>query len=358
MPRVAARRILLLALGVGVVVDITVPGHAAGLNAVVVMVALLGAACVAAGRDGLRRLDPADAWLPAARRSWLAAMAVLRADSWLVRRTSCFAAALAGAHDRRARRGADHAGPRAARCSTPPGRSSRPTLTGAIGVVRPQQAVAGAEPARTARRADARSATASGRGSPGRPGPAARHADPARVRAPVRLRRRRVRGLARSALRCRSPSTSRTSTGRAVVVLVVAWAAAGLLALAAGRLPLLIPGTGGGRRLPPGSIARRGERRRPGAQRADRWARSRPRPSSSPSTRCSPRSSSSSSPTCSAGATRSRSPGLTYADYARRGFFELVAVAVLAGTLVVCLDLAVRRRVASAARRRRSRCSR
>ena len=34
--------------------------------------------------------------------------------------------------------------------------------------------------------------------------------------------------------------------------------------------------------------------------------------------------------------------GMTYADYARRGFFELVAVAVLAGTLVVCLDLAVR----------------
>ena len=65
MPRVAARRILLLALGVGIVVDVTVPGNQAGLNAVVVMVALLGAACVAAGRDGLRRYDPADAWLPA-----------------------------------------------------------------------------------------------------------------------------------------------------------------------------------------------------------------------------------------------------------------------------------------------------
>ena len=36
--------------------------------------------------------------------------------------------------------------------------------------------------------------------------------------------------------------------------------------------------------------------------------------------------------------------GLTYAEYARRGFFELVAVAVLAGTLVVALDLAVARR--------------
>jgi len=33
--------------------------------------------------------------------------------------------------------------------------------------------------------------------------------------------------------------------------------------------------------------------------------------------------------------------GLTYAEYARRGFFELVLVAVLAGMLVVTLDVAV-----------------
>ena len=59
------------------------------------MVALLGAACVAAGRDGLRRYDPADAWLPAAA-IWLAAMAVIRADSWLVQADLLFAAALAG----------------------------------------------------------------------------------------------------------------------------------------------------------------------------------------------------------------------------------------------------------------------
>jgi hypothetical protein len=36
--------------------------------------------------------------------------------------------------------------------------------------------------------------------------------------------------------------------------------------------------------------------------------------------------------------------GLTYAEYARRGFLELVAVAVLAVALAVALDLAVRRR--------------
>jgi hypothetical protein len=36
--------------------------------------------------------------------------------------------------------------------------------------------------------------------------------------------------------------------------------------------------------------------------------------------------------------------GLTYATYARRGFFELIAVAVLAGGLVFCLELVVARR--------------
>ncbi len=40
-------------------------------------------------------------------------------------------------------------------------------------------------------------------------------------------------------------------------------------------------------------------------------------------------------------ATRCSIAGLTYAEYARRGFFELVAVAILAGMLVVALDLAV-----------------
>ncbi len=36
--------------------------------------------------------------------------------------------------------------------------------------------------------------------------------------------------------------------------------------------------------------------------------------------------------------------GMTYAAYARRGFFELVAVAALAGAVIVVLDLAVARR--------------
>lgn len=39
--------------------------------------------------------------------------------------------------------------------------------------------------------------------------------------------------------------------------------------------------------------------------------------------------------------------GMTYADYARRGFFELVAVAILAGGLVVALERGARARTAS-----------
>ena len=49
---------------------------------------------------------------------------------------------------------------------------------------------------------------------------------------------------------------------------------------------------------------------------------------------------------------------MTYADYARRGFFELVAVAVLAGTLVVVPRPRRALALAGAARRGRSRCSR
>ena len=164
MPRVAARRILLLALGVGIVVDITVPGHQAGLNAVVVMVALLGAACVAAGRDGLRRYDPADAWLPAGA-IWLAAMAVIRADSWLVQADLLFAAALAGGTI------AALAGARITRGLVPRvlDADGRGRGGGAHGRDRGGAAAGGRGRRRARRRrptTDARSVTASGRGSP------------------------------------------------------------------------------------------------------------------------------------------------------------------------------------------------
>ena len=76
-------RILLLALALGVLVDILVPGNAAGVNAPLVIAAVLVASLVLAGPDGLRRMDPADAWLgPAA--LGLAGFAAIRADDWLV----------------------------------------------------------------------------------------------------------------------------------------------------------------------------------------------------------------------------------------------------------------------------------
>ena len=88
------RRIVLLALVGGVLFDVLVPGNAAGLNAIVLMAAFLAAALLVAGRDGIRRMDPADAWLaPAA--LVLASMAVIRADDWLVTLDLLLAAALA-----------------------------------------------------------------------------------------------------------------------------------------------------------------------------------------------------------------------------------------------------------------------
>ena len=55
-------------------------------------------------------------------------------------------------------------------------------------------------------------------------------------------------------------------------------------------------------------------------------------------------SSASSSPTCSAASTRSAAAGMTYSDYARRGYFELVAAAGLAGGVLVALEYQVVRR--------------
>src|SRR6478672_5951946 len=90
----ATRRILLVALFGGVLFDVLVVGNALGVNAPIVMAAFLGGAFLLAGRDGVRRMDPADAWLaPAA--LVLSALAVLRADDWLVAWDVLLAAALA-----------------------------------------------------------------------------------------------------------------------------------------------------------------------------------------------------------------------------------------------------------------------
>src|SRR5689334_37482 len=90
-----ARRIVAVALLVGVLVDILAPGNGTGINAVLVVAAMLGAAALVAGPDGLRRMDPVDAWLPVAALGF-AAMPAIRADDWLVLADLLLAAALTG----------------------------------------------------------------------------------------------------------------------------------------------------------------------------------------------------------------------------------------------------------------------
>ncbi len=83
MTRHDAIRILALSIVVGALAAITLPGNAMGVNMPLLVVALAAAAVAAAGAAGLRRVDPADAWMaPAA--IGFAAMTALRTDPWLV----------------------------------------------------------------------------------------------------------------------------------------------------------------------------------------------------------------------------------------------------------------------------------
>ena len=341
MPRDAARRILLLAVALGVVVDVTVMDHAGGLNALVVMAGLLGAAAVVAGRSGLDRLDPADAWLPAAALVF-AALVALRADPWLVTADVLLAAALGGATV------AALAGARITRGLVPAlldaaGALVASTVTGAIEVARGVRPRAGRD------------------GAPAEEGAAPSLHDRLRPWVPV------LRGLllaapivlmfallfasadavfaalARSALTLPVDVDLDDLAERAIVVTAVAWVAAGLLALAAGRLPMLIPGA------PPGPPAPPRATRSLGAASAADMARG-----------AGPLGSIEAATILLVvdalfgafvvlqlaylfgGRDTLAVARMTYADYARHGFFELVAVGVLAGLLVVCLDLAVR----------------
>jgi hypothetical protein len=339
MPRDAARRILLLAVAVGVVVDVTVADHAGGLNALVVMAGLLGAAATVAGRPGLRRVDPADAWLPVAALAF-AALVALRADPWLVTADVLLAAALGCATM------ATLAGARVTRGLVPAvfdvaGAVVAASVTGAFEVLRGLRPRAG------------RDAAAGDE-------PTGFH-DRLRPWVPV------LRGLllaipivllfailfasadavfaalARSALTLPVDIDLDDLAQRAIVVTGVAWVAAGLLALAAGRLPLLIPGARAGPPAPP-----RGARSLGAASAADMARGAGPLGAIEAATIL---------VVVDAlfgafvvlqlaylfgGRDTLAVARMTYADYARHGFFELVAVAVLAGMLVVCLDLAVR----------------
>jgi hypothetical protein len=335
-----ARRILLLAIAVGVVVDVTTIGHAAGLNAAVVIAALLASAVAVAGPAGLRRVDPADGWMPVAALV-LAAMAAVRADPWLVSADLVLASALA-------------LGTIAALAGARITRGAVPRVIDAAGAVVAALLMGAVVIAR-------RPPTA---GSPSDAAPAGRDAWRARL-APWRPVLRGLllatpivllfallfasadavfAGLVSDLLRIPIAVDLDDLAERAVVILGVAWLVAGLLALCAGLLPLLIPG----RPPEPESFVPPPARSLGAASAAD-MARN-------------------------AGTLGSIEAatilvavdllfagflvlqftylfgdrdtlavaGMTYADYARRGFFELVFAAVLAGMLVVCLDLAVR----------------
>lgn len=344
MPRALAVRIVLLALAAGALVDIAVPGNAPGLNAPVIAAALLAAAVAIAGRDGLRRMDPADSWIaPSA--LILAAMAAVRADPWLVQADLVAAAALtAGAI-------ASLGGARITRGLVPQ------VLAIAAGVI--VAAFVGAADVLAA----ARPAPRHRAGDPGEPGSAG---DRPGVRARIRRFAPVLRGLvvavplvvvfgalfasadavferlARQVLDWRIDLDLANLADRSLVVTVVAWGVAGLLALAGARLPALsaarppVHATQAGRSLGAAAAGTAITHGRFGTIEAATvlvlldglfavfvvlqlaylfGGRD----------------------TLAAG-------GLTYAAYARRGFFELVAVAALAGTIVVALDLAVGRR--------------
>ena len=351
MPRATAARILLLAVAGGVLTDVVVPGSAAGLNAPLLVAALLVAALLVAGRAGVRRMDPADAWLAPAALA-LAGMAVVRADPWLVTADLLLAAALAAGSI------ACLGGGRVTRGLVP---QVLAVTAGAIAA-----ALAGAaEVLAGLRRAPVAASAAGAAPATAQGGTRDRLGRLLRRAAPV------LRGLviavplvvvfaalfasadavfdrlARQALDWRLDLDLAELADRALVVGVVAWLAAGLLALAGARLPALA-----GARWPahamPGGGPDRG--RSLGAASAAVMARE---------SRLGTIEAATVLLVLDAlfavfvvlqlaylfgGRDTPAVVGLTYAEYARRGFFELVAVAVLAGSLVVALDLAVGRR--------------
>ncbi|HEX5827241.1 MAG TPA: DUF4173 domain-containing protein [Candidatus Limnocylindrales bacterium] len=374
-PGLQARRIALLALAMGVLVDVVIPGNAAGVNTVLVMAFLLGAAGVVAGWDGLRRMDPADAWLPAAALAF-AAMPAVRADDWLVTVDLLLAAALGLGTI------ACLGGARITRGLVPS------VLSTAVGLVAAVVVGAGTLLGRLRGRDGglAGATTSTAHPAPASREPRTRRAVPAWLVRSVPV----LRGLliavpvlalfallfaaadavfaelARTVLAIRVDIDFGSLVQRSVVISAVAWATAGLLAVSAGMLPALVPG-------------------------GPEATRSRSSPAEPPHDGPPPPPWWTNRSLGAASVTELRHPirlgpveaatvlvlvdllfagfvalqlaylfggrdtmtvaGLTYAEYARRGFFELVAVAVLAVALVVFLDLvtASRRRVQLAA---------
>ena len=341
----------MLALAGGILVDIVVPGNAPGVNAPLVIAALLAAAFVVAGRDGLRRMDPVDAWLAPSAVA-LAGMAAVRTDAWLVGADLWFAMLLAfGAIG-------TLAGGRITRGVVPRVLELAvglvaATIGGAITVVR----------ALAARRPPGHADPGAAVGVAGEGGTAGTGGAAGTVTTrPGRLERLHqlipvLRGLlvavpivavfallfasadavfarfAGDLLDWQLDVDLEDAIERSVIVASVAWVWAGLLVFGGGFLPTLVssdaapgppPAPAAGRQVRLGSVE--------AAtilivvdllfvvfvilQVAYLFG----------------------------GRDTLATAGLTYAEYARRGFFELVAVALLAVALVVTLDLSVGRR--------------
>jgi hypothetical protein len=381
------RRVLLLALAGGVLFDVLVPGNAAGINAAIVMAAFLAAALVVAGADGIRRMDPADAWLgPTA--LVLAGMAAIRADDWLVTLDLLFAAALAAGTM------GCLAGGRITRGLVPKVLELAVGAVAAVGIGALNVLTA---PRRAPAETDVPSRTTRLRGRLRRAAPVMRGlliAVPV-VAVFVALFAAADAVFARLAsdlLAWQLDIDLEDVVSRTVVITIVAWGAAGLLGLAAGMLPSFVPAVAG-----PGDRAAAeapSAVREPAAADDDEEHERPGLPGLPPAP---PVPAFGGFASGSAGATWAAAPawtaapalaerpplrlgsteaatvlvivdllfavfvglqlaylfggndtralaGMTYAEYARRGFFELVLVAVLAGMLVVTLDLSVAKR--------------
>lgn len=331
MTRSLARRLLAVALAVGTAVDLLFRGHAPGINVPLAFALLLVAGAILAGPSRIRGIDPLDAWLaPAA--LVLAAFVAIRADPALVLVDVAGAVILGGAAlvslGGRALLRSD-----ASSIAAGAGEMVVATILGAAPALGAVRSVPGPRPRRTLPRwagpllrgglfaapllvvfaalfaaADAVFATAAGQV----------------LEIPFRL------PLAELA--------ERTAT-----ILVVAWAAAGALAVAAGvrvlhrpppaPVPFSAPPEAQGTPVagsPPGVGLRIGHDEGlvvllavdalfaafVGLQVAYLFG----------------------------GQDTLASTGLTHAEYARRGFFELLAAAALAAAVVATLDARVRRR--------------
>jgi hypothetical protein len=394
MPQLAYR-ILLLSLAGGALFDALVPGNAAGVNAPLVMAAFLGVTLIVGGRDAIRRMDPADAWLaPVA--LLFSLLVVVRADDWLVMGDLLISAALA----------AGFVGCLAG------GRITRGVVPWVLGLAVGAIAAAaiGAASVAAVGRTASRDTHPEADSDPGAAGWRRRIRDAAPV----------VRGLviavpvaavfvvlfsaadavfarlASDLLAWKPDIDIAELTGRVGVITIVAWGSAGLLGLAAGVLPSLaspppaavVPaiatprgsayqdpegdtGDGSGTPAPPAlppsvpigwaGTAAFG----PGqAAAAATWPSNRGGWSAASTARTeSLRLGSVEAATILVvidlvfaafvalqvaylfgGRDTAALAGMTYAEYARRGFFELILVAGLAGLLVVALDLAVGKR--------------